>query len=97
MTDLQHLAGPDAFDELAVVLRDWVPRQRWFAGKARDFGDLRLHDAVLVTAPGEPDLVLEVLVEVAYDDGHVETYQVPLAPGVEPGEQGSTPGASGTW
>ena len=59
-----------------------MPRQRWFSGKARDFVALRLHDAALLTAPGIPDPVLEVIVEVDYADGHSERYQVPLAAGV---------------
>ena len=81
MTGLAGLTTPDAFDELARVLSTWVPRQRWFAGKARDFSALRLYDAALLTASDESDLVLEVLVEVDYDDGHTERYQVPLAAG----------------
>ena len=81
MSDLSALTSPDAFDELARVLREWVPQQRWFGGKARDVGELTLYDAVLLTAPDESDLVFEVLVEVTYDDGHTERYQVPLAPG----------------
>ena len=67
------------------MLTDWVPRQRWFSGKARDFAALRLHDAALLTAPGVADPVLEVIVEVDYDDGHTERYQVPLAAGAGAG------------
>ena len=88
MTDLAGLSTPDGFDELAQVLSRWVPRQRWFAGKARDFAALRLHDAVLLTADNESDIVLEVLVEVDYDDGHTERYQVPLAAG-DPDNEGA--------
>ena len=81
MTDLGALTSPDGFDKLAELLRAWVPQQRWFAGKARDFSDLKLHDAVLLTAPGAEDLVLDVIVAVDYDDGHTEQYQVPLTNG----------------
>ena len=81
MTDLAGLASPDGFDELAAVLGVWVPRQRWFAGKARDLAALRLHDAALLTADNESEVVLQVLVEVDYDDGHTERYQAPLAAG----------------
>ena len=87
MTDLAGLTTPDGFDELAQVLSRWVPQQRWFAGKARDFTALRLHDAALLTADNESDIVLEVLVEVDYDDGHTERYQVPLAAG-DPSNEG---------
>ena len=86
MTDLDGLSTPDAFDRLAVILREWVPRQRWFAGKARDFADLRLVDAILLTGAGEPDPVFELITEVVYEDGHIEHYQVPLVPGRIDGE-----------
>jgi maltokinase len=78
LTDLDDLSTPDAFDRLAVLLREWVPRQRWFPGKARDFEDLRLVDAILLTGAGEPDPVFELITEVVYADGHIEHYQVPL-------------------
>ena len=81
MTDLSALSSPDSFSKLAALLRTWVPQQRWFAGKARDFVDLHLHDAVLLTAPGAEDLVLDVIVSVDYADGHSEQYQVPLTAG----------------
>ena len=81
MTDLSALNSPDSFEKLAGLLRTWVPQQRWFAGKARDFADLRLHDAVLLTAPGAEDLVLDVIVSVDYADGHTEQYQIPLTAG----------------
>ena len=81
MTDLSALASPNGFDQLAAVLSDWVPRQRWFGGKARDIAALRLYDAALLTARDVADPVLEVIVEVDYDDGHYERYQVPLAAG----------------
>jgi maltokinase len=81
VTDLRGLSSPDAFERLAGLLRTWVPQQRWFAGKARDFVDLRLHDAVLLTAPGSEDLVLDVIVSVDYADGYQESYQVPLTGG----------------
>ncbi|MPZ73312.1 MAG: hypothetical protein GEU74_08795 [Nitriliruptorales bacterium] len=78
MTDLAELSSPDAFDRLATILRDWVPRQRWFAGKARDLADLRLVDAALVAGQHAPDPVFEVITEVEYADGHIEHYQVPM-------------------
>ena len=81
MTDLTALATPDAFDRLAALLQSWVPHQRWFGGKARDFTSLQLHDAVLLTAPGAEELVLDVIVEVVYGDGHAEHYQVPITAG----------------
>ena len=81
MTDLSRLASPGAFERLAQLLQGWAPQQRWFAGKAREVGQLALHDAVLLTAPDVEQLVLDVIVSVTYGDGHVEQYQVPLTAG----------------
>jgi maltokinase len=86
VTDLDGLSTPDAFDRLAVILREWVPQQRWFAGKARDFADLQLVDAILLTGAGEPTPVFLLITEVVYDDGHIEHYQVPLVPGTADGD-----------
>ena len=82
MTDLSSLSTTDAFERLAQVLSEWVPRQRWFPGKARDFAGLELHDAVLLTAPHAEALVLDVIVDVSYSDGHEERYQVPVTAGL---------------
>ncbi|MGH3665422.1 MAG: maltokinase N-terminal cap-like domain-containing protein, partial [Egibacteraceae bacterium] len=65
--------------DLAAALRAWVPRQRWFAGKARTVAALRVADTVRLRR-GDTE-ILDVLVDVDFDDGHVERYQVPLAAG----------------
>ena len=85
---LSGLATPDGFEQLAAVLTSWVPQQRWFGGKARDFERLSLYDAVLLTTEDHPDPVLDVIVEVTYADGHNERYQVPLAAGAEGADGG---------
>ncbi|CAO5172273.1 Maltokinase [Frankia sp. AiPs1] len=62
----------DHHGELTGLLTDWLPRQRWFAGKGRSGGRLRIHrDAAL----GGLRLLV---VEVAYDRGPADYYQVPL-------------------
>ncbi|HUH06234.1 MAG TPA: hypothetical protein VML96_00370 [Egibacteraceae bacterium] len=65
-------AGARGGADLARLVAEWMPRQRWFAGKARDVADMRI-DQMCVIA----DRVLEVIVAVEYPDG-AERYQVPL-------------------
>lgn len=65
--------GPDG---LAALLEGWMPHQRWFAGKGRDFSVAAVrHLGVLTEQPHRSD---DWLVEVAYPEGDTETYQVPL-------------------
>jgi maltokinase len=66
--------GPEG---LAELLEAWLPNQRWFAGKGRDFRVAAVrHLGILTEQPHRSD---DWLVEVAYsDDGTGETYQVPL-------------------
>lgn len=68
------LTAADARARLRAPLAGWLPRQRWFAGKARTVDDVRVDDAAAV-APG----VLDVFAVVRYSDGGQERYQVPLA------------------
>ncbi|MCM3884914.1 phosphotransferase [Frankia sp. R82] len=63
----------DHHGELSGLLADWLPRQRWFAGKGRAGGRVRIHRDLVV---GEPLRLL--VVEVDYDRGPAEYYQVPL-------------------
>ncbi len=77
MTALADLAAPDRHAGLAAVLRPWLPRQRWFAGKARTVTGVAVADTVLL---GDGDAaVLDVVVDVRFADGAAERYQVPLA------------------
>lgn len=68
------LTAADARARLRAPLAEWLPHQRWFAGKARTVDDVRVDDAAVV-APG----VLDVFALVRYSDGGQEHYQVPLA------------------
>ena len=57
-------------------LAEALPRQRWFAGKARRIVAVAVRDAAALGA-GAPDTWL-TLVDVAFDRGPGETYVVPL-------------------
>ncbi|HEX4643274.1 MAG TPA: maltose alpha-D-glucosyltransferase [Candidatus Acidoferrales bacterium] len=59
----------------SIDLRDYLPRQRWFAGKARHIAAVKTTDwAELQRARSAL-----ALVEVQFDSGSPETYQLPLA------------------
>ncbi|MGX5655816.1 maltokinase N-terminal cap-like domain-containing protein [Geodermatophilus nigrescens] len=61
---------------LAHVLRDWMPHQRWFGGKGREWADVSEEGFFL--SRSEPVLSVH-RVRVTYADGAVETYLVPLS------------------
>ena len=77
------MAAPE---ELGGLLEAWLPRQRWFAGKGRDFGVVAVVAAgILTERPWRSDIWL---VRVRYaDDGSTDTYQVPLVRRPEPADQ----------
>jgi maltokinase len=59
------------------VLPDWLPRQRWYAGKGRP---VTAYDVELLATvvEGPPDLY-DVAVRVSFTGGEAETYHLPLA------------------
>jgi maltokinase len=62
--------------ELEAALAEFLPRQRWFAGKGRAVAEVRVESSVpLDTAL--PSLTA-VVAAVAYGDGGVERYHVPV-------------------
>lgn len=72
-------------DRLAAMLRDWIPSQRWFAGKEWPISAVRVlsHNSV----PGEPPidhLVVAVDQDVPGKGGISTAYQVPLSRHSEP-------------
>jgi len=83
--------------EVSRVLRDWLGRQRWYAGKSRT-GTVQAR--LLATLAAEPHLVQIWLADVSYAEG-VEHYQVPLVMRAESVDQlshalvGSAPDADG--
>ena len=62
-----------AADALAALLPEWLPTQRWFAGKDRDITAVRALSCTTVTE-GDP-LLLHLVVEVE-QDGRLEPYQL---------------------
>jgi predicted trehalose synthase len=62
---------------LADALASWLPAQRWFGGKARQLSEVHVDDVVLL---GDAEVLIVVL-QVRYDDGGDERYQVPLVEG----------------
>ena len=72
------------------VLRAYIERTRWFAGKGRDLhlGEITRLGVLPGAQPGAQPVVVVHLVEVVYDDaaGGRELYQVPLVfyPEAEP-------------
>jgi maltokinase len=72
--------------ELTDLLALWLPAQRWFAGKGRQFVVEEMSAlGVLTERPWRSDLWLA---RVRYDDdGTTETYQVPLVRRPEPADQ----------
>ncbi len=79
---LTALADPGRWPQLAAAVRQWLPSQRWFQGKARDLTHVEVSDAALL--PGPPAVLLAV-VTTSYSDGAPERYQVPLVDGDGPG------------
>lgn len=64
-------------DTMVTLLTDWLPAQRWFAGKGRRLSAVRIaRRAVLLDH--EDVLVEHLLVDVEVD-GRPQRYQVPLA------------------
>jgi maltokinase len=60
--------------EITRVLADWLPQQRWFAGKSRQYS---VQARLLAALADKPYPVQIWVADVQYGDG-VEHYQVPL-------------------
>ncbi len=58
-----------------IDLPDYLPKQRWFAGKSRRIASARIVDAAELGKSHSAVL----LVEVHFESGPAETYQLPLA------------------
>jgi maltokinase len=67
-------------DVIRPLVAAWLPRQRWFAGKGRD-AEIDLD--WLADLDGPPPVTIWAA-RVAYAEGDVETYQVPLVLRAEP-------------
>jgi maltokinase len=58
------------------LLRDWMPHQRWFGGKGREWADVA--ETGFFLERDNPVLSVHRL-RVTYTDGHEETYLVPVS------------------
>ncbi|HEY3260021.1 MAG TPA: aminoglycoside phosphotransferase [Pseudonocardiaceae bacterium] len=61
---------------MTTELADWMPTQRWFAGKNRRVRDVTVLEYTELLA-GDPRLV-HTIIEVAHDDGGADRYQLLL-------------------
>ena len=61
------------FPGLTDLLGEWIPRQRWFAGKGRPVSGLRVVDTHALTSA-----VHHTVVAVDYADGESDLYQIPV-------------------
>jgi maltokinase len=73
MTDAETPLETIDLPGLPELLIEWLPRQRWFAGKGRELQSVLVHSAVGLT-----DVVRHVIIEVDYEKGSPEHYQVPV-------------------
>jgi maltose alpha-D-glucosyltransferase/alpha-amylase len=80
------LNGPSRTALELAALPDFLRAQRWFGGKARAIGAVRVVDwGRLPNAP----MAFAVVLEVAYADGEPERYFVPLAVAAGPDTSGA--------
>ncbi len=74
-------AGPGLLQGLAPLLREWLPRQRWFAGKGREITGFGLISAVELR-PAEDGAdspgLLHLLLDVGQAGGGADCYQLLL-------------------
>ncbi|MHB1468182.1 MAG: maltokinase N-terminal cap-like domain-containing protein [Solirubrobacteraceae bacterium] len=60
----------------AEELGEWMLRQRWFAGKASELGEVSVLDAVSLPGAGDPLVI--AIVEIRSPAGTHDLYQLPL-------------------
>lgn len=75
---------------LARLLTDWLPEQRWFAGKGLELSGVRVaRRAVMLD---DPEVLVEHLLVDLEVDGRPQRYQVPIATAPElPGDRRAFP------
>jgi maltokinase len=64
------------FDIVQPLIAEWLPNQRWFAGKGRPI-DTVVPTLLATLHEGIPEVTIWTT-EVTYSDGSSQTYQVPL-------------------
>ncbi|HEX4429967.1 MAG TPA: phosphotransferase [Frankiaceae bacterium] len=73
MTARSEERGGELLPGLDGLLLEWLPRQRWFAGKGRPLSQVRVVSVQKLSAR-----VHHTVVEVTYRAGESERYQVPV-------------------
>jgi maltokinase len=67
--------------DLAHILGEWLPSQRWFAGKGHSLTQVRLSQVSTLTAQVA---VAHLVVGVQLDGDHWQTYQIPVSLRADP-------------
>jgi len=74
--DWEDILRPRHKTALEAILPDYLQARRWFAGKAREIGQVDILEAIPV--PRQKPVAYTTLVQVAYTDGEPETYVLPI-------------------
>ncbi|MDB4949382.1 MAG: trehalose synthase/probable maltokinase [Gemmatimonadetes bacterium] len=83
------LASPASLAALTGgIPHEWLLRQRWFRGKAREIASIEMQDGAVLEQERGPRTLLS-LVRVRYAEGEPETYLLPVAfrPTAQPGAE----------
>ena len=73
--DISNLVTGPGLAFVQQLLTTYLPRQRWFGAKARTIVSVAVEDCMQL--PGTSAAIL--FLQVRYDDGGADTYQLPLA------------------
>jgi maltose alpha-D-glucosyltransferase/alpha-amylase len=77
------LEGPGGLRLETVELPEYLPKQRWFAGKSRGIKSTRIADWIplnaLLNAPSDASQSALALIEIEFDTGPPDLYFLPLA------------------
>ena len=77
-------------DTIARLLTDWLPEQRWFAGKGLELTGVRITRREVFL--DDPEVLVEHLLVDLEVDGRPQRYQVPIATAAElPGDRRAFP------
>jgi maltose alpha-D-glucosyltransferase/alpha-amylase len=86
--DAEILESPASLGGMAAAIpHDWLYRQRWFRGKAREIAGVELADHAVMRPERAPHVVL-ARIRVKYREGEPDLYLLPLSlrPNGTPGE-----------
>jgi maltokinase len=81
MSPVTEIREGELLPGLDELLHEWLPRQRWFAGKGRPLSGVHVAAVEVLS-----ERVRHAVVEIDYQDGDPERYQVPVTqlPGLDP-------------